>query len=145
MKNTVKKSQKGFTLIELLIVIAVIAILAAIAIPNLLSSRKAANEASAIGSIRTMVSAQETYRSRQTPPSYGTPAQLGAASLIDSLLQGGSKSGYTFTTVAGNDTYTVSAAPTNANTGDRSFFVDQSGVIRAASTGAATVASSPIQ
>lgn len=146
MQKTAKKAQKGFTLIELLIVIAVIAILAAIAIPNLLSSRKAANESSAIASLRTLVSAEETYRSRNTPPTYGTMAQLQQKSLIDSTLAAGTKSGYDF---AGSEitanTYTFKADPDDANSGDRHFFVDQTGVIRVNGTAAATVASSPIQ
>lgn len=108
-----KKTQKGFTLIELLIVIAVIAILAAIAIPNLLASRKAANESSAVGSLRTLVSAEETYRSRQNQPTYGDLTALQGAGLIDSVLAAGSKSGYTFTgaNITAN-TYEYTADPT---------------------------------
>jgi prepilin-type N-terminal cleavage/methylation domain-containing protein len=146
VNNTVRRSPKGFTLIELLIVIAVIAILAAIAIPNLLSSRKAANESSAIASLRTLVSAQETFRSRQTPPTYAT-SLTGLGTLIDPVLGNGSKSGYTF--LAGTtdaNTYSYTADPTTAGTsGDRHFFVDQTGVIRVNDTGTASGASSPIQ
>lgn len=154
MQKTVKKAQKGFTLIELLIVIAVIAILAAIAIPNLLSSRKAANESSAISSVRTVVSAQETYRSR-----YGTYAteigHLGSgasiaatsAGLIDPVLAGGTKSGYTIATAGTATTYTITAVPTTVGTtGDRSFFADQTGVLRAkADGGTPSATDSPIQ
>ena len=146
MKQSFRRSPKGFTLIELLIVIAVIAILAAIAIPNLLSSRKAANESSAIASMRTLVSAQETYRSRQNPPTYA--ANLGAlGSLIDPVLANGAKSGYAFTAVAADtNTYSYTCAPsTPGSSGDRYFFVDQTGVIRVNATGAASVSSSPIQ
>ena len=143
-----KKTQKGFTLIELLIVIAVIAILAAIAIPNLLASRKAANESSAVGSLRTLVSSEETYRSRQNPPTYTDLAGLLGAGLIDSVLAGGAKSGYTFAPAAAADanTYSFTAtATTQGTSGDRSFFVDQTGVIRSEDGAGATVASDPIQ
>lgn len=142
------RKNKGFTLIELLIVIAVIAILAAIAIPNLLASRKAANESSAIASLRTLVSAQETYRSRQPVPTYGTLAQLNGAALIDTLLGvTKAKSGYAFAEGAADaNTYSFTANALNQGTsGDRSFFVDQTGVIRANPAAGATVADPPIQ
>src|SRR5450755_2342891 len=101
------RKQKGFSLIELLIVVAIILIIAAIAIPNLLRSRMAANEASAVGSVRTLNTAQVTYAT-----TYGTGfttlAQLGGAGpcvaaagtacLIDPVLTAGTKSGYTITT-----------------------------------------------
>lgn len=153
MQKTVKKTQKGFTLIELLIVIAVIAILAAIAIPNLLSSRKAANESSAISSVRTLISAQETYRSRKGTYAANNAA-LGTAKLVDSLLGPASgdavKSGYKLVTSTASGTeaskYTIVATPSTAGTtGDRSFFADESGVIRATESGTATVSSDPIQ
>jgi len=134
-----RRSREGFTLIELLIVIAVIAILAAIAIPNLLSSRKSANETSAIGSLRTMNSAEATYRSRNT--SYADLAGLTAASLVDPALgaatsTANSKSGYFFN-IAGNttSTYWITGQPA-VSSGDRYFYTDESGVIFAAPTSA---------
>jgi type IV pilus assembly protein PilA len=163
MKMNLRKKQKGFSLIELLIVVAIILIIAAIAIPNLLRSRMAANEASAVGSIRTMNTAAITYNSTYGngyPPSLaavGTTTGSGVsctnANLIDSVLTGGTKSGYTFALNHGatiltsassscsggygySDGYTVTATPiTTGTTGQRGFCSDGSGVIRFNSAG----------
>src|SRR5258707_12905244 len=105
MRCFVLKKQKGFSLIELLIVVAIILIIAAIAIPNLLRSRMAANEASAVGSIRSINTAAVTYST--TYPAAGYPITLAqlqpaagasstSADLIDSVLAAGTKSGYQF-------------------------------------------------
>ena len=163
------RKQKGFSLIELLIVVAIILIIAAIAIPNLLRSRIAANEASAVGSVRTINTAEVTYAS--TYPDQGfaaTLAKLGGASpcttatsaaacLVDPALSAAIdathlKSGYYFTVSnAGaastpQSTYDVKGDPgTRGQTGQRSFFSDQTGVIRYNQTAAAAATDPALQ
>ena len=156
-----KKASRGFSLIELLIVVAIILIIAAIAIPNLLRSRIAANQASAVGSLRTINTAEITYASTYNTGYSTTLAELGpgtatiptasAAGLIDSVLAGATKSGYGFVYTAGTatagriDTYTLTANPSApGTTGTNFYFTDQSGVIRQNSTGTAAATDSPI-
>ena len=140
------RKQLGFSLIELLIVVAVILVIAAIAIPNLMKSRIAANEASAVGSLRSLNTAEVTYFTAYNsytcalatmgPPSSGSPVTSAAAGIIDSNLASGVKSGYTITVACvGGGTPTVNyqstAAPVSAGvTGQRYFCSDASGVIK---------------
>src|SRR6202166_2239383 len=149
------KKQKGFSLIELLIVVAIILIIAAIAIPNLLRSRIAANEASAVGSVRTLTTAQGSYSSAygtgyvKLPDLGGAAGWVAAAAnacLIDPVLTLGTKSGYTVasvpntgagTTVSPFNAFETNATPFSASTGTRAFCADQSGVIRYNTTGGA--------
>jgi len=158
-KHTKKHSKKGFSLIELLIVVAIILIIAAIAIPNLLRSRIAANEASAVGSLRTLNTAEITYNTTYPsngfacslatlgPPASGTSASSTTAGLIDSNLSSGVKSGYDFAVLTSNcnpanginTTYDYGAQPVSPGvTGQRYFCTDLSGVIQFSQTAAFT-------
>ncbi len=150
------RKQKGFSLIELLIVVAIILIIAAIAIPNLLRARIAANESSAVASIRTVNTAQISYNSAY--PTVGFAGSLGllagtctgavlptsaAACLIDSQLASGQKSGYTFAASASGSpilsNYAAWANPQTQNTtGVRSFCSASDAVVRYTSASLAT-------
>ena len=144
--------RKGFTLVEIMIVVAIIALLAAIAIPNLLRARHNANESAAIAGLRTVSTALESYRAAQTPPVY--PAALTNLSgstppYIDTALSGATASAnakqgywYTYTPNANNQQYTCTVQPqVSGTTGTRTFFVDETGVLRVGTTSAG----SPIQ
>ena len=135
--------KKGFTLVEIMIVVAIIALLAAIAIPNLLRARLNANEGAAIGNMHTVVTAMGSYQANQSPPKFPTNlALLGSVDppYIDTVLAGGNKQGYGYTYTRVSDyAYTIVAAPaTPGKTGNRSFFADESWVIRVGTTVAGT-------
>jgi len=167
-----KTSDNGFSLIELLIVVAIILIIAALAIPDLLRSKSAANQASAVGSLRIIVSSEASYSSTYSSGYSSTLAELDgnaspatslAAGLIDSVLALGMKSGYNFyyvpclTSGAPNngslppgpcgatiDVYQVSANPVNGSGSGNFYYVDNSGVIRQNTTGPAGPSDTPL-
>ena len=152
---------EGFSLIELLIVVAIILIIAAIAIPNFMRARIAANEASAVSSCRTINSAEINYNSYYQQGFSSTLAQLGPptsgqadinqADMLDDVLASGVKSGYMFVYSPGNltngryDAYQLNADPTvPQRSGSRYFYSDPSGVVRVAYGAVAGPSDSPI-
>jgi type IV pilus assembly protein PilA len=128
------KGQKGFSVVELLLVVIIMLVLAAVSIPNLLVSKRAANEASALASMRSIHGAQSTYRSTIDPnESYAaTLLVLGTAGLLDSNLgsAAGSKSGYTFVMIGAGRAYCATGEPSApGTTGNKYLGVNEGGVI----------------
>ena len=150
-----KRKQTGFSLIELLIVVAIILIIAAIAIPNLMASRMAANESAAAQDLRTIMTGEVTYTTTYNIGFSASLANLGgsgavtstSAQLIDTTIAAGTKSGYSFVYVPTNidaashyNGFTLNANPQlPGSSGRRFFFIDQTGVIRVNYTAAATL------
>src|SRR3989338_4798948 len=133
-----RRLERGFTLVEIMIVVAIIALLASIAIPNVLRGRATANETAAIGNLRALLSSLEMYRSvnnaypanwssmqQATPPFYPMPFST-TTSNIGQVVQGYT---YAYTAGATGATYTMTATP-GANTGSRGFFTNESGLTR---------------
>jgi prepilin-type N-terminal cleavage/methylation domain-containing protein len=159
--NTRNNKRKGFSLIELLIVVTIILIIAAIAIPNLMRSKIQANETAAVSTLKTLTESSLLYSNSyggfphalsDMGPGSGGPATSASADLIDSILAGGAKSGYRFNyAVVASDpsgnviSYTITATPlVPGSSGQRSFFTDQSGTIRSTANGTADSASAPL-
>lgn len=146
---------EGFSLIELLIVVAIILIIAAIAVPSFLNSRMAANESSAVSSLRTLNTAQISYTTTYATVGYAanltvlagdctgsTVPTSSSACLIDSVLQSGTKSGYSFVLQGVNgapaSSYQFIASPVNSVTGVHSFCSFEDALIRVSQTAITT-------
>ncbi len=132
--------EKGFSLIEVLIIVVVIGIIVSIAIPRLLAARKKANESSAVATLRTIFSGEQTYSSTDGNGEFGTLGELHAAGIVDELLDSGSKSGYIFDVVPTDSDGTNPAifdAYANARafgtepsaTGTKNFYTNEGGAI----------------
>ncbi len=139
------RKASGFSLIELLIVVAVIGVIAAIAVPNLVQSKVVANEGKAISAVRSLGTAQVTYVTKNGAGSFAPDLNtLETAGLIDSVLGSGTTDTYMFSVTASGVTFEINASPlVYQTTGIRSFFADESGVIRYNTANARATASSP--
>ncbi len=148
------RADQGFTLVEVMIVVAIIALLAAIAIPNVLRGRMTANEAAQIGNIRALSASLEMYRSSNSAypatgafrtalygtdcvaatapnPDFGPPSFCNTAADDIRDIQG-----YNYQWVGGATSYSILTEPVTVNDGGRSFLVDQTGLVRHCSGGA---------
>jgi prepilin-type N-terminal cleavage/methylation domain-containing protein len=143
--------QKGFSLIELLIVVAVIGVISSIAVPSYISSRRAAKEAAAISTMRTLISAEGAYFSSNGSYSrYCLMSELDSLNLIEkdfyqSSIDGGSKNGYLFQITQPDPTrYVITATPQMEASLMRHFYADESGLIRENLGAPATASSTPV-
>lgn len=150
-----KQTQNGFTLIELLIVVTILGIISAIAIPNLIAAKRSANEASAVASMRSLASAETTYRGTVGAGNFGLMTDLTDGGLIDPSFNSVTRSGYVFNLTKVDASpgqppvFDVSAVPLKYGTGvdgtgSKSFYINESGVIYFNATNAAPSATSSL-
>jgi prepilin-type N-terminal cleavage/methylation domain-containing protein len=148
MNNPKRFSDKGFSLVELLIVVLILGIIAQMAIPHLMQSKLAANEASAITTVRSVLNAETLYVTTAGAGRYGDMTALVSGMLVDTVVGSSTKDGYVFSISlgAGNISFGLSARPTGYNTsGIRSFFADETAVIRYTTANSpATASSTPL-
>jgi len=148
MNNPKRFSDQGFSLVELLIVVLIIGIIAQMAIPHLMKSKLAANEASAITTVRSVLNAETLYVTTVGSGKYATMGSLVSGMLVDTVVGSSTKDGYTFSISLGaaDASFVVDARPTGyLNSGIRSFFADETAVIRyTTADSAATAGSTPL-
>jgi len=148
MNNPKRFSDQGFSLVELLIVLLIIGIIAQMAIPHLMKSKLAANEASAITTVRSVLNAETLYVTTVGSGKYATMGSLVSGMLVDTVVGSSTKDGYTFSISLGaaDASFVVDARPTGyLNSGIRSFFADETAVIRyTTADSAATAGSTPL-
>ena len=148
MNNPKRFSDRGFSLVELLIVVLIIGIIAQMAIPHLMQSRLAANESSAITTVRGVLNAETLYVTTTGGGRYGTMATLVSGMLVDTVVGSSTKDGYTFSISLGpaSTSFAIDARPTGYLTsGIRSFYADETAVIRyTTANSAATAGSTPL-
>jgi prepilin-type N-terminal cleavage/methylation domain-containing protein len=148
MNNPKRFSDQGFSLIELLIVVLIIGIIAQMAIPHLMQSKLAANEASAITTVRSVLQAETLYVTTLGSGKYATMGALVIGMLVDTVVGSSTKDGYIFAISLGaaDASFVVDARPMGySNSGIRSFYSDETAVIRyTTADSAATASSSPL-
>jgi len=148
MNNPKRFSDQGFSLVELLIVVLIIGIIAQMAIPHLMRSKLAANEASAITTVRSVLNAETLYVTTVGSGKYGTMGSLVSGMLVDTVVGSSTKDGYVFAISLGaaDASFVIDARPTGySKSGIRSFFSDETAVIRyTTADSSATSSSSPL-